>query len=149
MCAPTSAAIKPDRADAEAILEAVRSGKIPGVPVKRTEQQALVAILACAQWMTRWTAHSNALRVILREHGLLLPAGPRAALQAVPRLLDDAASPLPMHLRHGLTSVHEDVHAIEARIALLERELRAAVGTDPVVVRTQPIRRTAGYEFTA
>ena len=35
---------KTDRADAEAILEAIRSGEIPRVPVKRVEQQALVAL---------------------------------------------------------------------------------------------------------
>ena len=33
------------------------------------------------------TARINTLRGILREHGLLLPAGPRAALQAVPAIL--------------------------------------------------------------
>jgi transposase len=31
---------KTDRADAEAILETVRSGQVPSVPVKRVEQQA-------------------------------------------------------------------------------------------------------------
>jgi transposase len=35
---------KTDRADAEAILEAVRSGEMPSVPVKRVEQQAVVAL---------------------------------------------------------------------------------------------------------
>ena len=35
---------KTDRADAEAILEAVRSGQVPAVAVKRVEQQALVAL---------------------------------------------------------------------------------------------------------
>src|SRR6187431_392343 len=35
---------KTDRADAEAILEAIRSGEMPSVPVKRVEQQALVAL---------------------------------------------------------------------------------------------------------
>ena len=36
---------KTDRTDAEAILEAVRSGELPRVPVKRVEQQALVALV--------------------------------------------------------------------------------------------------------
>ena len=44
---------KTDRADAEAILEATRSGEIPRVPVKRVEQQALVALHRVReQWMT-------------------------------------------------------------------------------------------------
>jgi hypothetical protein len=44
---------KTDRADAEAILEAVRSGEMPSVPVKRVEQQALVALHGVReQWMS-------------------------------------------------------------------------------------------------
>ena len=85
---------KTDRADAEAILEAVRSGQMPSVPVKRVEQQALVALHRVReQWMTTRTARINTLRGILREHGVLLPAGPRAAVQAVPAILDCISGP--------------------------------------------------------
>ena len=131
---------KTDRADAAAILEAVRSGQIPSVPVKRVEQQALVGVHRVReQWMTTRTARINTLRGILREHGILLPAGARAALQAVPRILEEAKTQLPRHLRQILESVHEEVRAIEARIADLERELRALADTDPVVTRLRTI----------
>jgi transposase len=131
---------KTDRADAEAILEAARSGQIPGVPVKRIEQQALVALHRVReQWMTTRTARINALRGILREHGILLPAGARAAVQAVPTVLQDAAAPLPAHLRHVLASVQEEVRGIEARVVTLERELRALADADPVVAHLRTI----------
>ena len=131
---------KTDRADAEAILEAVRSGEMPSVPVKRIEQQALVALHRVReQWMTTRTARINTLRGILREHGILLPAGARAALQAVPTILDETNTLLPRHLRQILTSVHDEVRAIEARIAALERELRALADADPVVMRLRTI----------
>jgi transposase len=131
---------KTDRADAEAILEAVRSGQVPSVPVKRVEQQALVAVHRVrAQWMSTRTARINALRGILREQGLLLPAGARAALLVVPTMLEDAEAPLPMHLRQILASVHEEVRAIEARIADLERALHALADADPVVTRLRTI----------
>ena len=92
---------KTDRADAEAILEAVRSGEMPSVPVKRVEQQALVALHRVReQWMTTRTARINTLRGILREHGLLLPAGARAAVQAVPDAPGGGRRPAcRMHLR--------------------------------------------------
>ena len=123
---------KTDRADAEALLEAVRSGQMPSVPVKRVEQQALVALHRVReQWMKTRTARINTLRGILREHGLLLPAGPRAALQAVPAILEDAELLLPLQ-RHVLASVREEVRAIEVRIAALERDLRALADADPV-----------------
>ena len=131
---------KTDRADAEAILEAVRSGEVPGVPVKRVEQQALVAVHRVReQWMTTRTSRINTLRGILREQGILLPAGARAALQAVPRILDDAETPLPLHLRQILQSVHEEIRAIEARLTDLERQLRVLADADPVVTRLRTI----------
>jgi transposase len=131
---------KTDRADAEAILEAVRSGQIPSVPVKRVDQQALVAMHRVReQGMTTRTSRINTLRGILREQGILLPAGARAALQAVPRIVDQAQATFPMYLRQILTSVHEEVRAIEARIADLERELRVLADADPVVTRLRTI----------
>lgn len=131
---------KTDRADAEAILEAVRSGQVPGVAVKRVEQQALVALHRVReQWMTTRTSRINTLRGILREHGLLLPAGARAALKAVPRILEDAETSLPRHLRQILASVHAEVRAIEERIAELERELCVLADADPVVTRLRTI----------
>ena len=131
---------KTDRADAEAILEAVRSGETPSVPVKRSEQQALVAVHRVReQWMTTRTARINTLRGILREQGLLLPAGARAALQAVPTILEDAEAPLPMHLRQVLASVHAEVREIEARIGDLERTLHDLAAADPVVTRLRTI----------
>ncbi len=130
---------KTDRADAAAILEAVRSGQVPTVAVKRVEQQALVALHRVReQWMTTRTARINTLRGILREQGILLPAGARAALQAIPSVLD-AATLLPAHLRRVLADVHEEVRAIEGRIAALERELASLAADDPVVTRLRTI----------
>ena len=117
---------KTDRADAEAILEAVRSGEMPSVPVKRIEQQALVALHRVReQWMTTRTARINTLRGILREHGLLLPAGARAALQAVPTILDDAETALPMHLRTASPAFTRRSGRLKSAWPMLERELRA------------------------
>lgn len=131
---------KTDRADADAILEAVRSGQWPSVPVKRVEQQALVALHRVReQWMTTRTARINTLRGILREQGILLPAGPCAALRAVPTILEDADAPLPAHLRHVLASVRDEIRAIETRITTLERELRILADADPVVTRLRTI----------
>ena len=131
---------KTDRADAEAILEAVRSGEMPSVPVKRVEQQALVALHRVReQWMTTRTARINTVRGVLREHGILLPTGACAALRAVPTILEDAETALPMHLRTYSASVHEEIRDIETRMADLERELRTLAQDDPVVTRLRTI----------
>ena len=79
---------KTDRADAEALVDASRVERIPAVPIKRAEPQALVGSHRVReQWMTTRTARINALRGLLREHGLHLPPGAQTAVQAVPALL--------------------------------------------------------------
>ena len=75
----------------------------------------------------------------MREQGILLPAGPRPALKAVPTILDEAETVLPRHLRQMLMSVHEELRAIEAWTARIERELQVLAERDPVVVRLRTI----------
>jgi transposase len=131
---------KTDRADAEAILEAVRSGQVPTVAVKRVEQQALVALHRVReQWMTTRTARINTLRGLLREQGILLPAGARAAVKSIPTTLERATTVLPVHLRDVLADVYEEVRAIEERIATLEKALESLARQDPVVTRLRTI----------
>jgi len=131
---------KTDRTDADALLEAVRSGEIPCVPVKNVTQQALVGVHRVReQWMTTRTARINVLRGLLREQGILLPASARGAVQAVPSVLDDTDAPLPAPLRHALRLVYEEVRDLEDRIEQLEAELKTLADTDPVIVRLRSI----------
>lgn len=131
---------KTDRADADALLEAVRSGEIPRVPVKSVSQQALVAVHRVReQWMTTRTARINVLRGLLREQGILLPASARGAVQAVLSVLDDTEAPMPAPLRHALRLVYEEVREIEDRIEQVEAELKALADADPVITRLRTI----------
>ena len=130
---------KTDQADAEALVDAVRAERIPAVPVKRVEQQALVGLHRVReQWVTTRTARINCLRGLLREHGLNLPAGAKTAVQAVPSLVD-AAAELPASLRHLVASVHEEIRALEVRIAELDGHLRDLAATDPVCAQLQTV----------
>ena len=134
---------KTDRTDAAAILEAVRSGEIPIVPVKRSEQQALVALHRVrAQWMRTRTARLNALRGLLREHGILLPAGPRAALHVgniAPPGWEQIYGPLveACNLEHGWSRPDDPALAREQQPGhctyIEAAELRAGIAhqTDP------------------
>lgn len=123
---------KTDRTDVDALLDAVRTGHIPPVTVKTVAQQEIVALHRIRdQWMATRTARINALRGFFREHGIPLPAGPRAASAAVPTL----AEQLPRQLALAVTSVYEDVRALEARIAGIERQLTALAKDDAVIRR--------------
>ncbi|OFW15442.1 MAG: hypothetical protein A3F70_04860 [Acidobacteria bacterium RIFCSPLOWO2_12_FULL_67_14] len=123
---------KTDRTDVDALLDAVRPGHIPPVTVKTAAQQELVALHRIReQWMATRTARITALRGFFREHGIPLPAGPRAALAAVPAL----AEQLPPQLALAVTSVHEDARALEQRIVNIERQLAAVAKDDATVQR--------------
>ena len=97
---------KTDRTDVDALLDAVRTGHILPVSVKTVAQEEIVALHRLReQWMAMRTARITALRGFFREHGIPLPAGPRAALAAVPPL----AEHLPAQLALAVSSVYDDI----------------------------------------
>ena len=131
---------KTDRADTDALLEALRNPGIAPVPVKSVAQQDLVALHRIRdQWMATRTARLNALRGVLREHGLPVPTGATRALAAIPLLLADATVPLPRCLRHTLTALYEEIRALEARVTTLEQDLAELAAPDPVTQRLQTV----------
>jgi transposase len=131
---------KTDRTDAEALLEATRSGQIPSVPIKSVAQQTLVALHRLRdQWMATRTARINTLRGILREQGLLLPAGAGPAVRAIPAIVDDATAPIAESVRRMMSLMHDEIRVLEQHIAALERELRALADADPITTRLREI----------
>ncbi len=131
---------KTDRTDAEALLEAVRSGGIDPVTVKTAEQQELQALHRVrAEWMATRTARLNAMRGFLQEHGVTIPLGARTAIATIPRLLADTEAPIPARLRAVLTHLLEDVRALDKNLVALERDLAAIADADPVVSRLMTI----------
>jgi transposase len=89
--------------------------------------------------MTTRTARINALRGILREQGVLLPAGAGRALRAIPAILEDAENALANPLCRSISLIFEEVRQLEACIGALERELRAVADADPVATRLREI----------
>jgi hypothetical protein len=67
---------KNDVADAEAICEAVGRPNMRFVPIKNTEQQALLGLHRARQgFVTERTAQANQIRGLLSEFGLVMPVG--------------------------------------------------------------------------
>jgi transposase len=126
---------KTDRTDAEALLEAGRSGGIAPVAVKTATQQDVLALHRMrAQWMTTRTARLNAMRGLLLEHGVAIARGAATLLRQVAARLAEEADPLPPRLRVVLRLTADEVRDLEDRIAAVEAEL-AAVASDDVVVQ--------------
>lgn len=131
---------KTDRGDCAAILEAARNPEIRPVPVKSTEQQALMALHRVRSgWMVTRTARINLMRGLLREQGIAIPAGARVALKRVAELVHDQGTLLPEQLRALLPGLLEEVRTIEARTVELERTLSQQARADASVRRAMEI----------
>jgi transposase len=131
---------KTDRTDAEALLEAGRSGRIAPVTVKTIVQQELLALHRMRdQWMATRTARINALRGFLQEHGFTLARGARTVLAKIAVLLADEQAPIPARLRQVLSLLVEEVRDTEDRIATIEGALHAVTDDDAVIQRLMRI----------
>jgi transposase len=90
---------KTDRADAAALIEAARCGEIHPVPVKSLEQQQVLALHRLrSQWMSTRHRYINLLRGLLREFGIAIPLGARAARTHIGRLVAQPPAQLPAAL---------------------------------------------------
>lgn len=137
---------KTDANDAMALVEAARNRDIRAVPVKTEYQQALQSLHRLReQWKTTRTARINALRGILREFGVLVPMGPRAAITTTRAALDA----LPPLLHTSVQAVLDELTDIQARITMLEKQLKQVVKEDVVIQRFMQINGIGLLSATA
>jgi transposase len=127
---------KTDRTDAEALLEADRCAGINPVPVKTVEQQTLQLLHRVrSQWQKARTARINAMRGILREHGVSVGVGARTALVRIPAIVADMTSALPALVRETVTTLLEEIDDLENRIATVDQQLTRVTRDNPVARR--------------
>src|SRR4051794_14469012 len=120
---------KHDAADAEAICEAVTRPRMWFVPVKEESQQALLMLHRVReQLLKQRTATIPALRAHLAEFGIVAAqrqAGLRELLAVVADVEDRRLPPLAREL---LQLLADHLRALEERLAILDRRLRAPGG---------------------
>jgi transposase len=127
---------KTDRTDAAGLIEARRCGDIQPVPVKSTGQQAVQALHRIREHhKTQRTASINLLRGLLREFGIVIPAGASKVRPAVIAALEDADNDLAADLRQALASVLDRIADDEIAMAGIERQLAEHARTDVRVRR--------------
>ena len=137
---------KNDAADAEAICEAVARPNMRFVPIKNTEQQAVLALHRVRQgFIKARTAQANQIRGLLGEFGLVVPQGIANIAKRVPALIEDASNELPGSFRLlidrliiHLKELDRQVGELEARIKVwhgeseLSRRLEKVPGIGPI-----------------
>jgi transposase len=125
LVAPYRKSHKNDRADAEAICEAVSRPTMRFVAVKSVAQQDLVALHRIrAQLLKQLLALANQIRGLLRERGLVVGAGMARLKRALAAgLPDQAGSELSEELRQLLLGMGSWLRQLEQRIGDLERRI--------------------------
>jgi hypothetical protein len=110
---------KTDRTDAKGLLEAFRNDDLRPVPVRSETQQALAALHRLrSAWAAARTARLNTLREILREFGVLIPAGAHHVGPHVRALLEDVDAGVPGLLRVALGEAIREIGELEPRSAM-------------------------------
>jgi transposase len=131
---------KNDAADAEAICEAVGRPNMRFVPIKNTEQQALLGLHRARQgFVAARTAQANQIRGLLAEFGLVIPVGIRCIERKLPEFLEDAENGLSGASRELFARLLEHFRALDAHVHELEREIQAWHREDTASQRLQAI----------
>lgn len=115
---------KTDAADAEAICEAVTRPTMRFVAVKSPEQQAALALHRTRDLLIKQrTQLVNAIRGILAEFGVELARGIHHALELARRITEGQAPEVPPLATQVVTSLAEQVSALQERITALDKAL--------------------------
>lgn len=117
---PYRKAGKNDFNDAEAICEAVGRPNMRFVPVKSTEQQAILCLHRARQgFVEERTALINRIRGLVAEFGVVLAQRPISVKRARAQVLEA----LPDLAREALTDLYDHLERLDARIATYERRI--------------------------
>ena len=131
---------KTDAGDAAAICEAVTRPTMRFVAIKSPEQQAMLALhRARALLIRQRTQLVNMVRSQLAEFGIVLAKGIQHALKLVEQLLDGKALDIPELAARVVITLAEQLRALRARIADLEKDLVIWSRDDQVVKCLQTI----------
>ena len=117
---------KNDAADAEAICEAVDRPNMRFVPIKNTEQQALLGLHRARQgFVIERTAQANQIRGLLAEFGLVMAVGIRSIERKLPEFLEDAENGLSGVSRALFARLLLHFRTLDRQVEELEREINA------------------------
>jgi transposase len=117
---------KNDVADAEAICEAVSRPNMRFVPIKNTEQQAVLALHRARQGFVKArTAQANQIRGLLAEYGIVIPQGIGHIAKRLPEILEDGENDLPGAFRQLLDRLGDHLKELDRQVGELEMQIQS------------------------
>jgi transposase len=130
---------KNDRADAEAICEAVQRPSLRFVPVKTEQQQGTLAIHRVRETLVgQKTQLINALRAHLAEFGIVAPQGAGTISELTAVLADLEDTRVPALARSVLQGLVDQLRDTERRVEELDARLAEQAREDKVCQRHDP-----------
>ena len=141
---------KTDRADAEAICEAVQRPSMRYVGIKtitQQDQQAVHRIRRLA--VGQRTAQVNQIRGLLAEYGIEIARGRSRVRSALPGILEDGENGLSSGFRACLAELYEELVHLDARIGQLDRQIERMAHTDAQARRLMGIPGVGPMTATA
>lgn len=131
---------KNDKADAEAICEAVGRANMRFVAIKNPEQQGVLALHRGRQgFVHARTAQSNQIRGLLAEFGQVIPQGMAPLRQHVPDILEDTSNELPSTFKLLIQRLLDHLNALDAQVNELDRQILAWHRANPDSQKLQQI----------
>ena len=116
---------KNDAADAEAICEAVMRPNMPAVPIKNTNQQAILSVHRARQGFVKArTAQANQIRGLLTEFGIVIPQGIGHIAKRVPEIIEDGENDLPGSFRLLIQRLVDHLKELDRQVGELEAEIQ-------------------------
>jgi error-prone DNA polymerase len=113
---------KNDPADAAALCEAALRPNMKPVPMKTTEQQAVLALHSTRSLLVKQeTMLANAIRGLANEFGATVPKGMDKLEELI--ALVDTDKTIPERARQAIWELHSHCGAVAARIATLEAQI--------------------------
>ena len=132
---------KNDRADAEAICEAMGRPGMRFVAVKSVSQQDTQAAHRIREGLVgQRTAKANQIRGLVGEYGVVAPVGIQQLRRAVPDWLEDAENGLTAEFRALLADLAADLRHLDDRIESLDEQIARGDKNDPVAQRLLALR---------
>ena len=123
---PYVKANKTDKADAEAICEAVTRPNMRFVPIKNADQQSVLCLhRARAGFVKARTAQANQIRGLLGEYGIALPQGISHVTRCIPDIVEDGERELPEMFRQLLLRLRTHLLELNIQVEALETQINA------------------------
>lgn len=141
---------KNDRADAEAICEAVSRPNMRFVPIKQVEQQDIQSVHRIRERLVKnRTALCNEIRGLLQEYGIVLCKSISKLRSGLPMIIESDKNQLTTMTRELMRSLLEELQGLESRVLECDQKVKTIHNAHPICKKLTKIPGVGPITATA